>query len=83
MVNTFGLIIANIKDNGLIIKCMGKVNLLGLMARNTKVLPPLIRKINKVDMLKTKKKVMVFSNGAMVEFTKDNGKMENNMEKAF
>jgi hypothetical protein len=43
MVNTFGLIIANIKDNGLIIKCMGKVNLLGLMARNTKVLPPLIR----------------------------------------
>ncbi|EGR32540.1 hypothetical protein IMG5_078660, partial [Ichthyophthirius multifiliis] len=60
----------NIKENGLIIKCMEKVFILGKMEENMKVIIQMIKKMD-----------MVSINGLMVDYMMENGKMENNMDK--
>ena len=56
------------KDNGIIIKCMGRGNAYGLMGNPIMGSTLMIRKM-----------VMVFLNGQMVKYMKGNGRMVNNM----
>lgn len=68
--NSFGLMERNLKELGLIIRCMARVYLSGWMGDSIKVI-----------IIKIKSKDLECSNGQMEEFMKGIGRMGSNMER--
>jgi hypothetical protein len=70
--STLGQMVANMKENGEVIKCTERAHSLGQMAGSMLV-----------NMLMIKNKVMVNLFGLMADPTKETGSMVNSMEKVF